>query len=156
MNALALLDSRSFRNKLDAFISIASKKRAKDEDIAEYLQPVLDAAAAFGGVMPMAPKEVQPSVMGKPLTDEERIIPQKQRSIIEVMDGIIADFAPKVAATGMDAKGLRWVSFPGDIPMSELTGYLNDKTDAPFFIDPQEMTMMDTQGNGWILPCRTR
>lgn len=155
MNALQLLDSRSFRNKLDAFIAIASKKRAKDEDLAEYLQPVLDAAAAFGGGT-IVPRETASSPKPAPFSEEDRIVPQKERSIVEVMDDYIKEWSPRVAQTPMDQKGIRWFNVPDTVPMSELTGYLMDKTDAPFFVDASEMTMMNPNGGGWMLPLRTR
>ncbi len=54
MTALQLLDSRSFRNKVDFFISVAARKRPKptDDELAEALQPVLDAVAAQVKVRP--------------------------------------------------------------------------------------------------------
>lgn len=153
--AMKLLDSRSFRNKLDYFVSVASRKRPKpsDDELAEAFQPILDAARDSGGVV-QAPKLNEAPV--PPLTAEERAIPAKVKGIIERMDDWIAMWAPEIQRVPMDAKGVRWVNVPEDTPIAELTGYLQDKEDAPFFIDPSEMTMMNVQRGGWVLPCRTR
>lgn len=154
MSALTLLDSRSFRNKLDYFVSVASRKRPKpsDEELAEALQPVLDAYKGTPVSLPVP--TVAPVVA--PLEAEEKAIPQPVRSITEQMDDWIAEYAPRVAQTPMGPDGVRYVLFPFDLPCAEFTGYTNDKTDAPFFVDPSVMTMMDTNKGGWLLPCRTR
>lgn len=154
MNAVELLDSRSFRNKLDYFVSVAGRKRPKPDDaeVAEAFQPVLDALGKAPAAVTVAPT---PSPV-EPLRDDEKIVPAEVESIVTRMDRIIADLAPVVAALPMDAKGVRWLNVAEDIPISELTGYLQDKTDAPFFIDPTEMTMMNINRGGWVLPCRMR
>lgn len=156
MNAIQLLDSRSFRNKLDAFVSVASKKRSTDEDLAEYLQPVLD--AAWGAMTPTAPLPLAAPVPIPAVTLDasDRVAPQVERSIIEKMDDWIVEYGPKVAATASQPDGIRYTSFPFDFPAAEFTGYTNDRTDAPFFIDPSAMTMMDNNKGGWLLPCRMR
>lgn len=155
MSALTLLDSRSFRNKLDYFVSVASRKRPKpsDEELAEALQPVLD---AYSGTPVAVPTPTKPKPV-LPVVDEDApAIPQKVRSITEQMDDWIAEYAPRVQATPMQPGGFRYVPFDQSIPVAELTGYTNDKADAPFFIDPGEMTMMDHETGAWLLPCRTR
>lgn len=153
MNAVELLDSRSFRNKLDYFVSVAARKRPKpsDAEVAEAFQPVLDALGKSG---PVAVAPTLPPV--EPLRDDEKIVAAPVENIISRMDRIIGELAPVVANLPMDAKGIRWLNVAEDIPVSELTGYLQDKTDAPFFIDPTEMTMMNINHGGWVLPCRTR
>lgn len=154
MSALNLLDSRSFRNKLDYFVSVAARKRPKpsDEELAEALQPVLDAYSGTPVTVPAPkPKPVLPVV-----DEEAPAVPQKERSIIEKMDDWIAEYAPRVLATPMDPKGVRYVAFDQSIPPAEFTGYTNDKKEAPFYVDPGEMTMMDTNTGAWLFPCRTR
>lgn len=154
MSALTLLDSRSFRNKLDYFVSVAARKRPKpsDEELAEALQPVLDAYSGTPVTVPAPkPKPVLPVV-----DEEAPAVPQKERSIIEKMDDWITEYAPKVLATPMQPGGFRYVAFAQSIPVAELTGYTNNKKDAPFFVDTSEMTMMDHETGDWLLPCRTR
>lgn len=152
--ALTLLDSRSFRNKLDYFVSVASRKRPKptDDELADALQPVLDAYTP----MPVAPVAAPVPIPAVTLDASDRVAPQVERSIIEKMDDWIVEYAPKVAATASQPDGIRYTSFPFDFPAAEFTGYTNDKTDAPFFVDPSAMTMMDNHKGGWLLPCRMR
>ncbi len=157
MNAIQLLDSRSFRNKLDAFVAIASKKRAKDEDLAEYFQPIVDAILTSGSVVPRATlSPVAVAANSQPLDDGPLPVPQVERSIVERMADIVKDATERVKNTPSGPNGVRYVLFPMDTPCSELTGWTNDEIGLPFFIDPSEMTMMDTGGNGWLLPCRLR
>lgn len=167
MSALTLLDSRSFRNKLDYFVSVAARKRPKpsDEELAEALQPVLDAYNGSGpgpGLFPFSSVQalqiqgVKPKPVIPVIDEDTPPAPQKERSIIEKMDDWIAEYAPKVAACPMQPNGIRYVPFDQSIPPAEFTGYTNDKTDAPFFVDPSEMTMMEPSTGAWLFPCRMR
>lgn len=155
MNALKLLDSRSFRNKLDYFISVASRKRPRpsDEELAEALQPVLDAYSGAPAQPALSP--VAQAAHVQPLEDD-RIAPQKERSLIEKMDDWVKEYLPKVQATPMQPNGTRMVAFDASIPVAEFTGYTIDRTDFPYFVDAGEMTMMDTNTGAWILPIRMR
>lgn len=167
MSAITLLDSRSFRNKLDYFVSVAARKRPKpsDEELAEVLQPLLDAYKphqAFADLAAQLPANAAMDTerfkrdMGLNKADDDHIEPQRERSIIEKMDDWIAEYAPKVAACPMQPNGIRYVPFDQSIPPAEFTGYTNDKTDAPFFVDPSEMTMMEPSTGAWLFPCRMR
>jgi hypothetical protein len=74
----------------------------------------------------------------------------------DVLDDLIAEYTPRVAATPMGPNGIRYLGVPMDIPIAELTGYTNDRADAAFFVDPSEMTTVNVDSGQLMLPCRMR
>lgn len=179
MLAAKLLDSRSFKNKLDFFVSVASRKRPRptDEELAEALEPVLEAATGQSGA-PVAPSEIaasigadivrfaKPSVVGAKTAQEAQAQIDAQLAgemarlaaatpkgpyVAEqnVHDHLFADFCERAHLTAPNAEGVRIVSLPLDVTVADLQEYIGRVKPG---VGVSENHMVMTGPNCWLVP----
>ena len=164
--SMALLDSRSFRNKLDFFVSVASRKRPRptDQELAEALEPVLLAAGATPGPLVAMPASAAPvaategayqaQIDAAVSAELAALRPKSKGPYVHEKDpktAVFEDFVERARQTPVSGEGVRWVTLPLDVSAADLVDYLNANK-CGVGVSEQHPVGLTGAKDAWVVP----
>lgn len=167
--SMSLLDSRSFRNKLDFFVSVASRKRPRptDQELAEALEPVLLAAGATPTPLVALPVSAAPvasagiteavyqaKIDSSVMAEIAASRPKAAGTYVHQKDPkteVFEDFVNRARQTPVSADGVRWVALPLDVSAADLVSYL-DEVKCGVGVSEQHPVGLTGAKDAWVVP----